>query len=121
MAQKSGRLKTLHCSAEGMKRGTSGTKQILDHFLSLHIKDGFKGNDSLISWMLAPPGCFLCVKNTNKGCLLDKLSQSFSDTFHNPFTWQKIIKSIIKIAPDINKDLRNVFTVQTIQDISKFK
>ena len=27
------------------------------------IKDGFKGNDFLISWMLAPLGCFLCLKN----------------------------------------------------------
>jgi hypothetical protein len=26
------------------------------------VKDGFKGNDSLISWMLAPLWCFLCVK-----------------------------------------------------------
>ena len=25
-------------------------------------KDGFMGNDSLISWMLSPLGCFLCVK-----------------------------------------------------------
>ena len=52
-------------------------------------KDGFKGNDSLISWMLAPFGCFLCVKNANKNRWLDKLSQSFSDIFHNCFTWQK--------------------------------
>ena len=56
------------------------------------IKDGFKGNDSLISWMLAPLGCFLCVKNDNKNRRLDKLSQSFSDIFHNSFTWQNIVK-----------------------------
>ena len=29
-------------------------------------------------------------------------------------------KSIVKIAPDINKYLRNVFTIQTKQDIAKF-
>ena len=28
-------------------------------------------------------------------------------------------KSIVKIAPDINKYLRNVFNIQTIQDIAK--
>ena len=28
-------------------------------------KDGFKGNESLISRMLAPLGCFLYVKNNN--------------------------------------------------------
>jgi hypothetical protein len=31
-------------------------------------------------------GGFFCVKNDNKNCLLDKLSQSFSDIFHNSFT-----------------------------------
>ena len=51
-------------------------------------KDGFK--DSLISWMLAPLVCFLCVKNNNKNHWLDKLSQSFSDISYNSFTWQKI-------------------------------
>ena len=70
--------------------------------------------------MLAPLGCFLCVKNDNKNCRLDKLSQSFSDIFHNSFASQKMAKSIIKIAPDINEYLRNVFTLQTIQYIAKF-
>ena len=28
-------------------------------------KDDFKGNNPLISCMLAPLGCFLCVKNNN--------------------------------------------------------
>ena len=78
-------------------------------------KDGFKGNDSLISWMLIPLGCVFCVKNDNKNCLLDNLSQSFSDIFHNSFIWQKMAKSIVNIAPDINEYLRNVFTIQTIQ------
>ena len=32
----------------------------------LSPKDSFKGNDSLISWMLPPLGYFLCVKNDNK-------------------------------------------------------
>ena len=49
-------------------------------------KDGFKGNDSLISGMLTPLRCFLCVKNNNKICQLDKLIQSFSDIFHNSLT-----------------------------------
>ena len=49
-------------------------------------KNGFKGNGSLISCMLAPLGCFLGVKNDNKNRRLDKLSQSFSDIFHNSFT-----------------------------------
>ena len=48
--------------------------------LKTTIKDGFKGNDSLISWMLAPLGCF------NRR--LDRLNQSFIDIFHNSFTWQ---------------------------------
>ena len=51
---------------------------------------------------------------------MDKLSQSFPDIFHNSFTLQKMAKSIIKIAPDINEYLRNVFTIQTIQYIAKF-
>ena len=29
-------------------------------------------------------------------------------------------KSIVKIAPDIKKYFRNVFTIQIIQDIAKF-
>ena len=88
--------------------------------LKVTPKDGFKGKYFLISWMLAPLGCFLCVKSNNKNHLLDKLSQSFSDIFHNSFTWQKMAKSIVKIAPDINEYLRNVFTIQTIQYIAKF-
>ena len=70
-------------------------------YAKLHIspKDGFKRNDPLISWMLAPLGCFLCVKNDNKTRRLDKLS---------------------KIALDINKHLRNVFNIQTIQDVAKY-
>ena len=36
---------------------------------------------------------------------MDKLSQSFPDIFHNSFTLQKMAKSIIKIAPDIKKNL----------------
>ena len=71
-------------------------------------KGGFKGNDSFASWMLAPLGCFSCVKNDNKNHPLDKLSQSFSDIFHNSFSWQKMAKSIVK---DINEYLRNVFTI----------
>ena len=37
-------------------------------------------------------GILLCVKNANKNGQLDKLSQSFSDIFHNSFTGQKIFK-----------------------------
>ena len=59
-------------------------------------------------------------KNNNKNGQLDKLSQSFSDVFHNSFTWQKMAKSIVNIAPDINEYLRNVITVQAIQYIAKF-
>ena len=33
---------------------------------------------------------------------------------------KKLSKSILKIVPDINKYSRNVFTIQTIQDIAKF-
>ena len=62
-----------------------------------------------------PSWVFLCVKNDNMICQFDKLSQSFSDIFHNYFTWQKMSKSIIKIALDINEYLRNGFTIQTIQ------
>ena len=80
-------------------------------------KDGFKGNNSLISWMLAPLGWFFCVKNDNKNRRLDKLSQSFFDIFRNSFTWQKMAKSIIKIAPDINEYLTNIFTIQTMPTI----
>ena len=61
--------------------------------------------------MLATPGCFLCIRKANKNRRLDKLSQSFSDIFYNSFTWQKMAKYIIKIAPDINKYLGNVFTI----------
>ena len=57
--------------------------------------------------MLAPPGCFLCVKNANKNRRLDKLSQSFYILY--------------KYLPDMNKYLKNVFTIQTIQDIAKFQ
>ena len=37
-------------------------------------------------------GIFFCEKNTEPCWRLVKLSQSFSDTFHNSFTWHKIIK-----------------------------
>ena len=40
--------------------------------------------------------------------MFDKLSQSFSDIFHNYFTWQEMAKSIVKIAPDINEYLRKI-------------
>ena len=70
--------------------------------------------------MLAPLGCFLFVKNGNKNCRLDKLSKSFSAIFHDSFTWQKMAKSIVKIAPDNNEYLRNVFKIHTIQYIAKF-
>ena len=70
--------------------------------------------------MLAPLGCFLCVKNNNKNGWLDKLSQSFSDVFHNSFTWQKMANSSIEIAPDINEYLSNVLTIQTVQYKAKF-
>ena len=33
---------------------------------------------------------------------------------------KKLSKSIVEIAPDINEYLRNVFTIQAIQDIAKF-
>ena len=33
---------------------------------------------------------------------------------------KKLSKSIVEIAPDINKYLRNIFIFQTIQDIAKF-
>ena len=74
----------------------------------IRTKNGCKGNNSLI-----PPRCFLCVKNDNKNRRLDKLRQSFSDIFHNSFTWKKV-------APDNKKYLRNVFTIQTIQYIANF-
>ena len=67
-----------------------------------------------------PSWVFFCVKKPNKNRRLDKLSQSFSDIFHNSFTRQKMAKFIVKIAPDINEYLRNVFTIQTIQYIAKF-
>ena len=55
--------------------------QTIDSFnISSIIKDDFKGNVSLISWMLAPLGCFLCEKNANKNCRLDKLSQSHKES-----------------------------------------
>ena len=63
-----------------------------------------------------PSWSFLGVKNANKNCWLDKLSQSFSDILLD----KKLSKSIAKIAPDIKKYLRNVFTIQAIQDIAKF-
>ena len=63
---------------------------------------------------------FLCVKNNNKNRRLDNLSQPSSDIFHNYFTRKNLSKSIVKIAPAINKDLRNVFTTQKLQDIVKF-
>ena len=88
--------------------------------INICTKDGFTGNDSFLLWMLTPTGCFLCVKNANKNCRLDKLSQSFSDIFHNSFTWQKMAKSIVRIAPDIDEYLKNVFTIQIIQVIAKF-
>ena len=43
----------------------SGLKEERSIFLISATKDGFKGNDSLISWMLTPLGCFLCAKNDN--------------------------------------------------------
>ena len=70
--------------------------------------------------MLAPLGCFFCVKNDNKNRQLDKLIQSYSDLFHILLLGKKLSKSIFKIAPNINKYLRNVFSNQTIQDIVKF-
>ena len=44
--------------------------------------------------------------------------KSFTDRFHD--LDKKLSKSIVKIAPDINKYLRNALTIQTIQDIAKF-
>ena len=70
--------------------------------------------------MLAPPGCFLCVKNDNKNRRLDKSSQSFLIYFLILLLDKKLSKSIAKIAPGINKYLRNVFTIPTIQYIAKF-
>ena len=58
----------------------------------MSIKNGFRGCDSLILWVLAPPGNFLCVKNAKPCWQLVKLGQSFSDVFHNSFTWHKIVK-----------------------------
>ena len=65
-------------------------------------------------------GFFLCVKNAEPCWRLVQLGQSFSDIFHNFVTWQKMAKSIVKIAPDINEYVKNVFTIQTIQYIAKF-
>ena len=45
-------------------------------------------------------GIFLCLKNAEPCWSLVKLSQSFSDIFHNSFNWQKLLKPFIKIASD---------------------
>ena len=66
------------------------------------------------SWVL-----FVCKKD-NKNRRLDKSSQSFLIYFLILLLDKKMSKSIAKIAPGINKYLRNVFTIPTIQDIAKF-
>ena len=38
---------------------------ILTLIYNIYAKDGFKGNDFSISWMIAPLRCFFCVKNDN--------------------------------------------------------
>ena len=53
---------------------------------------------------------FLCVKNANKSEI----------NFITILLGKKLSKSIVKIAPDIDKYLRSVFPIQTIQDIAKF-
>ena len=57
-----------------------------------------------------PSWVFLVWKKANKNCWLDMLSQSFSDIFHNYFTWQKLSNSIVKFAPDDNEYLRNTYS-----------
>ena len=57
-----------------------------------------------------PSWVFLVWKKANKNCWLDMLSQSFSDIFHNYFTWQKLSNSIVKFAPDDNEYLTNTYS-----------
>ena len=59
---------------------------------------------------------FLGVKNTDKNRRLDKLSKPFSDILD-----KKLSKSIMEIASDISRHLRNVFTIQIMQVIAKFE
>ena len=63
-------------------------------------------------------GIFSCVKNA-KPCL-DKLSQSFSDIFHNSFNCIKLSKSLLKGLRIIIEYLINVFTIEIIQHEAKF-
>ena len=51
------------------------------------LRDGLKGNSFLDLMNTHSSWVFLCIKNDNKNGQLAKLSQSFSDIFHNSFSW----------------------------------
>ena len=69
-------------------------------------------------------GIFLCVKNAEPCWRLVKLSQSFSDIFHNSFMWHKIVAKIqillINVFVMANVESGLEFTIQIIQQKAKF-